>query len=77
MRKDADISEEIKDELEKANKSLTYVRGNMAALHERVDVLESRTIHALRPLGTISANSSLIAICAVISTVALCKMAWW
>lgn len=77
MNRDIELLMEIRSELTEANDSLQRLRGNSIALHERIELLEGRLQHTGRPLGNISANSALIAVCALISTIALCKMAWW
>lgn len=77
MDKDIELLTDIRAELTRANESLAKLRGNSKVLHERIELLEGRLQHIAKPFGTISANSSLICICAVVSAIALCKIAWF
>jgi hypothetical protein len=46
-------------------------------IENRLSEFEREVYQCKERLRTISANSTLIGLCAVISTVALCKLAWW
>lgn len=46
-------------------------------IENRLSEIERQVYQCKERLRTISANSSLIGLCAAISTVALCKLTWW
>lgn len=68
--------EVIQEKLRAMEGDLATIRSYMPVVVDRIESEGGKTRYALDRLRTISANSSLIALCAVISTVALCKMAW-
>lgn len=77
MRTNEDLAENLKYHINDVHEA---VKNTHRTLCELPPVLEEIRRHAAQgraKLEVISANSSLMAICAVVSTIALCKLAWW